>query len=479
MRPNLLASACVAGALLFSPSASAADAELIDTLQRQIDALQRQLDQLRQAQGLPPALDPPPPATAPTPPAAAWPGPAVALGGQYRINAYSADNDLSDDNQTAARLRLRQNVDVVFNDQLRTHLQFELGHTTDNVGTTGGRRGGKSSTVSVRHAVIDYTFRSGGLFDGASLQAGLLPLQDQFHQTQFSADWNYNPLGLALVLPLGDNALRLFAANLDEGTSESGSEGEFVHYQADYTLQLDRSRLLFTATALDVPDAVGAGTSRHYTYGIGASTRLGRVGLSGFVLGSQSDHGLFAGGRDADGVAALLELSAAAGSGEFGLLLSHASGRADGSGFLMPMAFAGTFGYWGYTGILTVQGPTDTGFDFDAVNLSNNGYGLSSLQAKYSFPITDALGGYVGAGWFGNSKAAGRNDRVGTDLLAMATYRFNPVLALDVGAGWAELEDSVSGYWRGVQGTGGAGFNQPAGSDRSKWALFARLQAEF
>jgi hypothetical protein len=65
------------------------------------------------------------------------------------------------------------------------------------------------------------------------------------------------------------------------------------------------------------------------------------------------------------------------------------------------------------------------------------------------------------------------------DLLAMTTYRFTPVLALDVGGAYARLEDSVSGYYRGVQSAGGPGFNQAAGDSRSKWALFARLQAEF
>jgi hypothetical protein len=480
MRVGMLALAC--SLALSTPVLGATAEELIEPLQRQIDALQKQLDELKRAHAEAAAHVANAPAVSSAATGATQPGlpHAVALGGQYRINAYSADNDLTDDKQTAARLRLRQNVDITFNEQFRTHLQFELGHTTDNVGTTGGRRGGKSTTMSVRHAVLDYSFRSGNLFDGANLQAGLLPLQDDFRQTQFSADWNYNPLAAALLLPVGNHQLRLFAANLDEGLSETGGVGEFLHYQADYRLNFDDAgTLTFSGTLLDAPDAIGSGSSRHYNYGIGGSTRIGRFTLGGFVLGSHTDAALLDAGRRARGTAGLLELGTAAGSGEFGLLLSHASGRADGTGYLMPMAFAGTFGYWGYTGILTVQGPTDTGFDFDGINLSNNGHGLSSVQAKYAFPIAPALDGYLAAGWFGNTRAAGRSEQVGIDLLAMGTYRFNPVLALDFGASYAELEDSVSGYFRGVQTAGGAGFNQAVGQERTKWALFARLQAEF
>jgi len=46
-----------------------------------------------------------------------------------------------------------------------------------------------------------------------------------------------------------------------------------------------------------------------------------------------------------------------------------------------------------------------------------------------------------------------------------------------MGGAYAQLKDSVSGYWQGVQG--GAGFNQAAGENRSKFVLFGRLQAAF
>jgi hypothetical protein len=414
--------------------------------------------------------------------------PELSFGGQYRINFYSVDNGYTESHeelagrQTSQRMRIRQNVDIAFNQQFRTHLQFELHHTTDNVTTTDHRRGGKSTELSVRHAVMDYTWRTGSLFDGTNVQAGLVPLDDYFDQALFSADWNYNPLAAAFIIPAGPTSIRLFAANLEEG-SESNVNDDFVHYQADVTMPFgDDGRVTLTGTALNIAAAGNPDSNWHYNYGIGGYLPLGSVTVSGFVLGSSTNRELLGGNNDADGIALRAELSGSLGPGTFGLLTTHATGKDEGSGFLMPMAFARSFGYWGYTGILTVQGPTDTGFDFDAVNISNNGYGMSSIQARYSFPLTDNLGVYFAAGWFGNTNAPNRSSTVGTDGIVMGTYLFNRVLALDFGIAYAQLKDSVSGYFQGVQsnsGLGGAAFNQSEGEDRDKWALFGRLQAEF
>lgn len=81
--------------------------------------------------------------------AAAQEPPKVTLSGQYRVNAYSVDNGGDgDEHQTAARLRLRQGLDLAFESNLRVHLQVELGHTTDNITTTTS--GTRATKLSVR-----------------------------------------------------------------------------------------------------------------------------------------------------------------------------------------------------------------------------------------------------------------------------------------------------------------------------------------
>lgn len=435
------------------------------SVEERLEALQREVDEIRGEQAEQQAEQ-------------ASSKPQASFGGQYRINFYTADNDTNnvperDGDQTAARIRIRQNVDLMFSEQFKTHLQLELQHTTDNVTTTDQRRGGKETNVSVRHAVMDYTFGN-----GANLQAGIVPLSDYFHDTLFSSDWDYNPLAGAVKIPVGPGMLRAFAANLEEG-AENVESDDFVHYQLDYSLPVPgNGQLVFSGTALTLSDDGGGGDSWHYNLGIGGQFELrDGLALNGFVIGSSTEQNLLGTSDDADGVALLLELTGILGPGNFGVLASYASGDSDGTGFLPVMAFAETFGYWGYTGILTVQGATDTGFDFDGVNISNNGLGMASVQAKYAFPVANALSGYVAAGWFGITDASGRDDNVGFDLVAIGTYRFTKEFALDFGAAYARLNDSVSGYFQGVQG--GVTFNQDEGVDRDKLVFFGRLQAEF
>lgn len=403
--------------------------------------------------------------------------PKVSLGGQYRINAYSADNDdAGQDPQGASRVRIRQNVDLRFDERLRTHVQLELGHTTANVSTTDVR-------IGVRHAVIDYTSEQ-----GLNLQAGIVPLADRFGDTLFSSDWNYNPVAVALTAPLGPVKVRAFAGTLLESKSDgatiTGGENvggdDTTHYQLDLAVPIGQ-RVQLDAGGTFVrfsPDLVAPFRSRnHFNYGLGARVSISPdLAVHTFVLGSRTDGAIIAAGNgDAKGVAAKLELTGNLGPGKFGLLATHATGDDDGSGFIPVQAVARTNGYWGYTGILTVQGPTDTGFDGDSVNISNNGYGMTTVQARFALPIHGDLGAYAAAGWFGNSGGVGRSGDVGTDFLLLATYRFNRVLALDVGGGYARIEDSTSGYPNGVTGT----FNQAAGTSRTKTALVARMQAEF
>lgn len=444
-----------------------------EALQRQNRALQREIEELRaRLRPLPSSQDVArkdnntrgPPSQRRT----------LSFGGQYRINSYTADDGSANDRQTASRVRIRQNIDIQFSEQFKTHLQFELGHTTDNISTTANSS--RRTNVAVRHAVLDYTFdNKNALFDGMNFQAGIVPLSDHFGDTLFSSDWNYNPVAVSITVPVGAGSLRAFAANLAEG-DEAIAEDDFVHYQLDYTLPLAAGNQLdLAATLINLADPTGK--DRLYgsaAIGIGLWLADG-VRMRAFVMGSITEKELLGLSKDARGVAASVELLMENG---LGLLLTHTTGSADGGGFLVPMALAATNGYWGYTGLLTVQGPTDTGFDGDAVNVSNNGFGMTTVQVKYATPLSSKLGLYLAAGWFGNSDVPkARNSLVGFDFLAMGTFRFNQILALDFGVAYARLEDSVSGYANGV--IGGAIFNRRVGKDRNKTAFFSRLQAEF
>lgn len=394
--------------------------------------------------------------------------PVASYGGQYRINSYSADNDVGGDRQTASRVRIRQDIDIKFDEQLKTHLQLEMGNTASNITTS-------SSNIKVRHGVIDYTFKN-----GINAQAGIVPLSDYFGDSQFSSAWYYNPVALSAIIPASNGQLRAFAGNLSEGDELIASD-DFVHYQLDYAITSSNNQQLnFALTYADIGNnATPALSYAYYNLAAGLIMPMSNgLKLDAFIMASDTDKGLLATSSDASGLAFKLAVTGAAGKGDFGLMLTHASGEDDGSGFLPIMAMARANGYWGYTGILTIQGSTDTGFDGDSVNISNNGFGLTTLQAKYVLPVSQKLKTYAAAGWFGNSETpAGRGSNVGIDLMVMGSYQLHKYLALDFGAAFARVEDAVSGYSNGV--IGGTGFNQAAGTSRNKTALFTRLQTEY
>lgn len=466
-RRSHVAVAGLAIGLLAQP-AFAIDAEVqqqLEMMRKQIETLQAKLDQQQVAQAkIEEQVHSGSPSTRG--------GPEVSFGGQYRINAYSGDEDYdSGDTQTASRARIRQNVDVKFTDNFKTHFQVELGHTTDNLTTTQSSTRGND--VSVRHAVLDYTFTN-----GINMQAGIVPLTDHFGDALFSSAWDYNPVALSFTAPMGAGTGRAFAAALREN-NEADNDDDTTHYQLDYDLPLsDGNKINLGVSYLTKDDGTGDSQSAA-NFGIGGRFGLGgNLALNAFLIGSYTDEELIGSNDKGSGAAIKLELTGKMGSGNFGLMVTHASGDEDGEGFIPVMALSGANGYWGYTGLLTVQGPTDTGLgDSDAVNISNNGYGMTSVQAKLAFPITADLSGYIGAGWFGNTDARDRDSTVGYDIIAMGTYRFNKYLAVDFGGAFASLEDSVSQYYNGI--VGGTNFNQAINEDRDKTMLFTRLQAEF
>ncbi len=500
---SLLASAILVTGLGAGPCL-AADQDIdsrIEMLQRQIDELRRM--QAEQAQQLEQARAEAGQAKAALKQVEAkggpvWPEgmPKPSFGGQYRINTYVADEDTpppGGDAHTAARLRIRQNIDLKFSDNLDTHLQLELRHTTGNTSVTnagGGNpdaRGSTTGSVGVRHAVIHYQTDA-----GTQLLAGILPLSDKFNDTLFSSDWDYNPLAVASVFRLGPGEARVGAAIVTDGISETNNRDDITQYQADYAWSMGGARLNLGLYVVDGPNVAAFGNqARHAGYlvngGLGVDLPLSSTwNFKGFVLGGYTDRSLnpsnypansaALAADDGSGIALQGILGGKLGRGDLHLMASYASGDNDGTGFMPVMAVAGTQGYWGYTGLLTVQGPTDTAIDGDSINISNNGYGLATVQAKYTFPIMNKLDGYLGVGWFGATDAPGtRDDTVGIDGIAMLSYHFTRILALDFGVAAASLNDSNSPYFVGTQGS----FATPAGTDRTKVAGFARLQAEF
>lgn len=393
----------------------------------------------------------------------------VRFPGQYRVNFYSVDNDREDeDRQNAARLRLRQNIDIDFSDRLKSSLRLQLNHTNDNVTNAGDVNG---NGVQVRHGYIEY-----GFADQSSYRLGLVPVEEYHHDLLYSKAWGYNPFALELFGTYGAFSAHAFAASLTENDETTQSD-DTMHYQADltYTPAADTA-ITLSATALDInkPDASGI----HCNAALNIAYRpFAALHLQADVLYSHSDKALFALGKRAEGYAFLLKADVNYRGVNASVMATHASGDREGSGFLVPMSFTKTTSYWGYTGILTLLYQTDTGFAGDSLHVSNNGYGLSTLQTKVHYQPTHSTKLYLALGWFGNTNAPNRDSTVGIDGVLMGSYLFNRYLSLDLGIAHARLHDSLSGYSRTLNGE--SAFNQSEGMTRTKTALFGRLQLAF
>jgi hypothetical protein len=147
------------------------------------------------------------------------------------------------------------------------------------------------------------------------------------------------------------------------------------------------------------------------------------------------------------------------------------------------MSLYGGLGYWGYTGKINVQGPTDTKIDGHAINIdggtagfnSNNtnlGRGVLTVQANASFNIIpDELDGYLGVGWFQSEDSPSlSDDDIGVDLIAMGNYHFGSGLNLEFGVDYLSMGE---GHFAST-------VNGPALEvERDIFLVFSRFQLEY
>lgn len=388
--------------------------------------------------------------------------------GQYRINFYSVDNDYSgQDQQQAARMRIRQEINIRYSSELKSSLRLQLSHTNENVTDATDVNG---NGVLIRHAVIDYRPKK-----SLHLKTGTVPVLEYQNDLLYSKSWGYNPLALEGFSEQGRWLLHYFAASLKEG-SENNITDDAFHYQLDLIWHpSDTLSLAFSATLMDIFYQAEEGF--HTNGGARLSYKGRGTELRANLLYSHTDGALL-GGYEGEGWAAACEMLRKTERVSWGFLATHASGSRFGSGFLVPVSFTGTTTYWGYSGIVTQQFETDTGFTSDSIHMSNNGYGLSSVQLKGEYTVSHGHKIYSALGWFGNSKASGRSRDVAYEAVIIDRHQLSRQLSLNLGLDYATLYDSLSGYTQGVFG-GNSSFNNGVGEIRHKIAMFGRVQLAF
>ena len=416
--------------------------------------------------------------------------------GQFRINSYYQDASKDDvfgrgDDIQASRLRFRPTLDFDWDNGVKAHIQLNIGHINSNIGNARLDNDGNPA-VALRHGYISAPIPD---HEDFTLVAGLVPMSDKFGDTLFSADWDYNPLTYMLLGNIGGVELRIAHGNLVEGLESSHPADDLDQwfFDADTKTGFGASFYAVNDNTKPTSSVTGASLTNEYYAGVRYNGKFSSADFNAFAIYNWGERKVPPSGvnpteRKNSGFAVKAEVKVPVSKAKVGLLGIYASGDKDfndatkdsASSFITPMSIAGTTGYWGYTGKLNVQGPTDTGVDTSFVNIDGGGYatsntnlgnGLVTIQANAAIPITDKLEGYAAAGWFSHTDAAaGFKKYIGTDLYAQLKYLFWESLSLEAGVDYAMLG---KGHPASVAlGTA----NQ---STRNEILVFSRLQLEF
>ncbi|MES0371567.1 MAG: hypothetical protein ABUK11_04755 [Mariprofundaceae bacterium] len=392
-------------------------------------------------------------------PLAAQAEPELSLGGQYRINSYLLNDADGAGSVAAARVRIRQNIDLKFSDAFDTHLQINFGHITEGIGNHTG------NNVGIRHAVMNYHFS-----EAATLTAGLVPLSDKFGDTLFSGDWDFNPVTFALSGNVGGTDYRLGWFKILEGTEGTTIKNDVTGFLVDLGGELGDVSIGAMGLGLRTPNAGNTDYENNGWIGGRIATEFDGIRIGADVVASnvkKNAPNVTNSVTDSKGIQARLHAEGQFNGISMSILGLYSTGKAAGEGYLSPQQIYGGQGYWGKTGVLNIQGPTDAGMDANMLRPGNNGYGLQSVQVGLGYSFTDELSGYLGAGYYnaGKERVAGQGKNIGSDVYVQARYAFpDSPLALEVFGDFASL---------------GAAHYNSGGASRTVTAFGSRLQAEF
>ena len=287
--------------------------------------------------------------------------------------------------------------------------------------------------------------------------AGVLPMSDEFGDTLFSADWDFNVGGVALLGALSPASYRLAYVRLIEGVGASeprsiGKDGDLVLGDLVYAFD-ERLHLGTHAYFLTVGKRLPLGDTEEWWLGGTASGTAAPVDWHAFALlnagrlgiGELDDDGKVVSGFDRSdshvGYATKGEVRSSLGPVRVNLQSLYASGDREDGGvqdrFVTPEGLFRTEGYWAYTHIFTANGPSDVN-DL-GVELGNGGAGLLTVQGRASAQLSPRVGAQLSGGWFQAAESRNGSRDMGTEVGAMATIAVAEGLALDVGAAGAFL----------------------------------------
>jgi len=387
----------------------------------------------------------------------------ISMGIQYRV-MYNYSNIPGPGGTTFTdahsydffRQRLRLNVDMQPSEKVGGFAQLEYrGGWGGSSPAESDPRGG-DPTLNPFNRLQSRGVRYGYLYitpeAGHYLAIGILPVSDQFGDTLFSSDWDFNVGGILHTAKTGPVEHRLAYLRLVD-TVNSNTKADLTRdghiYLGDLNFKLNELTVgahVYYLYQGKVADQTGtspppAGGIQEGWYGITASVPLGPAAFNGFFI-------LNSGFSDATlqhhtGYAVKGEGSLPLGPARGNLLVIYTTGDKPGQTsdrFVTIQQLVGTQGYWAYTHLFTANGPSDVN-DL-GLRIDNGGSGLLTIQGKLSVPIVERLSGDLVVGYFqaAEDNAAGNSD-MGTEVAGMLTFEVAKDLNLQAGVAGAFLGD--------------------------------------
>lgn len=407
-----------------------------------------------------------------------WPAPSdaavsldklkVDLGLQYRV-MYNFSNIGTEDDYDFFRQRFRVTLDVKPAENVGGYAQFEYrggwGGTSPQCSDPRGcgvfaPAFNRLQARGIRYGYIYFTH------DGHLIKAGILPVSDQMGDTIFSADWDFNVGGAALIGKADTVDYRVAYVRLLDDLRDLEDDQNGHLGILDINAKLNDIMVGGHVYYLSIDhDAAGLDKNTQGWYGVTASGKVAMANLNGFVLFNSGEIG----DESNDGVGVKVEGSLPIGDLRLSVMgLLTTGDETPAKGFQTIEGIVGSSGYWAYTYIFTAHGPSDVN-DF-GLEIGNRGRGLRTIQAKLDIPVTDRLDAQVQVGWFQSSEdvdiGGGKtDDGLGTEFGGQVKYGVTKNLNLEVGAAFASLDDAAVALYQGA-------------NEDSVKEVFARFQLE-
>lgn len=373
---------------------------------------------------------------------------------QYRT-MYNSSNIGSTDNYDFFRQRMRLQLDISPAEGVGGFAQIEYRSRWGEQAAASDVPFNRLSARGMRYG-FGYADVLGG-----KLRAGILPVSDQLGDSLFSADWDFNVGGIDYSAKRGTLGYRVGYLRLSDTMAKVKDENtNFIILDVNTELG-GGLKLGGHFYSLNSPVGGALGENSQSWIGVNAGTKLGPADVNGFVITNSGKIGT----TDNSGTAFKVEAGLSLGGGSLGVQAVMSTGDTGGKGFKTPQGILNTGGYWGYTYIFSPHGPSDVN-DFGA-EIGAKGYGMTTIQAKFDYPISSGLGLQVVFGNYsaGKEVAAGKGTGLGTDMGVQLTVKVAEKLNLQTGYATASLGD--------------AGKSLYGQTESSINEMFARFQLEF